>query len=60
MKGLTKIMDLKEKIVNTAISLLNMLEYYGDEELSDYVINAIWNNDTLSLYDLEDTLGEIK
>jgi hypothetical protein len=51
-------MELKEKIINTAISLLNMLEYCGDEELSDYVVNAIWNNDTLALYELEDTLEE--
>lgn len=51
-------MELKEKIINTAISLLNMLEYFGDEELADYVINAIWNNDTLALYELEDALEE--
>ena len=50
--------DVKEKIINTAVSLLNMLEYYGDEELADYVVNAIWNNDTLALYDLEDALEE--
>jgi hypothetical protein len=51
-------MELKAKIINTAVSLLNMLEYCGDEELADYVVNAIWNNDTLALYDLEDTLTE--
>ena len=49
-------MELKEKIIDTAVLLLDMLEYYGDEELSDYVISAIWNNDTLALYELKDAL----
>lgn len=51
-------MELKAKIINTAVSLLNMLEYCGDEEFADYIINAIYNNDTLALYDLEDALEE--
>ena len=51
-------MELKEKIINTAILLLNLLEHCGDEELADYVVNAIWNNDTLALYELEDALEE--
>lgn len=51
-------MELKEKIVNTAVLLLNLLEHCEDEEFSDYVVSAIWNNDTLALYDLEETLIE--
>ena len=49
-------MELKQKIINTAILLLNLLEHCDDEELIDYVVNAIWSNDTMALYDLEDTL----
>lgn len=51
-------MELKKKIINTATLLLDMLEYYGDEELNDYVVNAIYNNDTLALYDLKDVLEQ--
>ena len=49
-------MELKQKIINTAILLLNLLEHCDDEELIDYVVNAIWSNDIMALYDLEDTL----
>ena len=48
-------MELKQKIINTAILLLNLLEHCDDEELIDYVVNAIWSNDIMALYDLEDT-----
>ena len=51
-------MELKEKIINTAVLLLHLLEHCEDEELADYVVNAVWNNDTLALYDLEDALTE--
>lgn len=51
-------MELKHKIIDTAVLLLNLLEHCDDEEFFDYVVNAIWNNDTLMLYDLEDTLEE--
>ena len=51
-------MELKAKIVNTAVLLLNMLEHCGDEELNDYVVNAIWHNDIMSLYELEDAIAE--
>ena len=51
-------MELKQKIIDTAVLLLNLLEYCGDEELNDYVVNAVWNNDIIALYDLEDTLEE--
>lgn len=47
-------MELKEKIINTAVSLLNMLEYCGDEELADYVLSAVYNFDTMALYELEE------
>ena len=49
-------MELKQKIINTVILLLNLLEHCDDEELIDYVVNAIWSNDIIALYDLEDTL----
>jgi hypothetical protein len=51
-------MGSKEQIVNTAISLIYMLEDYGDDELCDYIVNAIFHNDLISLYDLEDTIEE--
>lgn len=51
-------MEIKEKIINTAVLLLNLLEHYGDEELNDYIVNAVYNNDILALYDLEDALEE--
>ena len=51
-------MELKQKIIDTAVLLLNLLEHCGDEELNDYVVNAVWNNDIMALYDLEDTLEE--
>lgn len=51
-------MELKQKIIDTAVLLLNLLEHCGDEELNDYVVNAVWNNDIIALYDLEDTLEE--
>ena len=50
-------MELKQKIINTAVLLLNLLEHCDDEELCDYVVNAVWNNDIIALYDLEDTLS---
>lgn len=51
-------MELKEKIINTAILLLNLIEHCDDEEFYEYVVSAIYNNDTLALYDLEETLNE--
>lgn len=51
-------MELKEKIINTAVLLVNLLDHCGDGELVDYVVNAIWNNDVLALYELEDALEE--
>ena len=51
-------MELKEKILNTAILLLNLIEHCDDEEFYDYVISAIWNKDIMALYDLEETLTE--
>lgn len=50
-------MELKQKIINAAVLLLNLLEHCDDEELIDYVVSAVWNNDILALYDLEDTLS---
>lgn len=49
-------MELEQKIIDTTILLLNLLEHCDDEELNDYVVNAIWSNDIMALYDLEDTL----
>ena len=51
-------MELKQKIINTAILLLNLLEHCDDAELIDYVVNVIWSNDIMALYELEDTLEE--
>lgn len=51
-------MEFKEKIIDAAVLLLDMLEYYGDEELNDYVVEAIYNNDIMALYELKDTLEE--
>lgn len=51
-------MELKRKVVDTAVLLLNLLEHCDDEEFSDYVVNAVWNNDIMMLYDLEDALNE--
>lgn len=51
-------MKLEQKIIDTAILLLNLLEHCDDEELNDYVVNAIWSNDIMALYELEDTLEE--
>ena len=45
----------KEEL-QTAELLLNLLEHCEDEEFWDYVTTAVWNNDTLALYDLEETL----
>lgn len=53
-------MELKHKIIDTAVLLLNLLEHCSDEEFIDYVVNAVWNNDTMMLYDLEDTLDKNK
>ena len=49
-------MELKREIVETAELLLNLLEHCEDEEFWDYVTTAVWNNDTMALYDLEETL----
>ena len=49
-------MEVKQKIIDTAVLLLNLLEHCDDEELIDYVVNAIWSNDTMALYDLADAL----
>ena len=49
-------MEFRKKIIDTAVLLLDMLEYYGDEELNDYVIDAIYNNDVMALYELGDSL----
>ena len=51
-------MELKEKIVNTAILFLNLIDHCDDEEFYDYVVSAIWNNDIMALYDLEEALAE--
>lgn len=51
-------MELKEKIINTAVLLLNLIEHCDDEEFYEYVVSAIWNNDVMALYDLEETLAE--
>lgn len=51
-------MEFELKILDTAVLLLEMLEYFGDEELNDYVINAVYNNDTMALYDLKDSLEQ--
>jgi len=53
-----EIMELKEKIINTAVLLLNLLEHCDDEDFYDYVISAVWNNDVMALYDLEESLAE--
>ena len=50
-------MELKAKILNTAITLLEMLECYEeDDDLIDTVVNAIYGNDVEPLWELEDRL----
>ena len=51
-------MEIKAKTINTAVLLLHLLEHCDDEEFMDYIVNAVWNNDILALYDLEDALNE--
>lgn len=51
-------MELEHKIIDTAVLLLNLLEHCDDEELLEYVTSAVYNNDIIALYDLEDTLEE--
>lgn len=51
-------MGLKHDIIDMAVSLLDLLEHCDDEDFFEYITEAIYNNDTMSLYDLEDSLDE--
>lgn len=51
-------MELKREIIETAELLLNMLEHCEDEGFFECVTEAIYNNDIMVLYNLEDSLDE--
>jgi hypothetical protein len=51
-------MGLKHDIIDMAVSLLHLLGHCDDKDFFEYIIEAIYNNDTMSLYDLEDSLDE--
>ena len=51
-------MDVKLRIIDAAMTLMNLLEHYGDEQLAEMVCEAIYNYDLGTLLDLEDTLEE--
>lgn len=51
-------MELKQKIIDTAMMLMNLLEHYGDEQFAEIICEAIYNYDMGMLLDLEDTLRE--
>lgn len=50
-------MELKHDIIDAATSLLTLLSYCDDDDFIEYVVGAIYNNDVMSLYDLEESLN---
>lgn len=51
-------MELKAKIIDTAMQLTNLLEHNDDDQFTEIVIEAIYNYDIGALLDLEDALYE--
>lgn len=51
-------MELKQKIINTAMQLTNLLEHNDDDQFTEIVVEAIYNYDIGALLDLEDALYE--
>lgn len=51
-------MELKQKIIDTAMQLTNLLEHNDDDQFTEIVIEAIYNYDIGALLDLEDALYE--
>lgn len=51
-------MEVKLKIIDAAMTLMNLLEHYGDEQFAEIVCEAVYNYDMGTLLDLEDTLEE--
>ena len=51
-------MELKAKIIDTAMQLTNLLEHNDDDQFTEIVIEAIYNYDISALLDLEDALYE--
>jgi len=49
-------MKLKFEILEAASLLLNMLDTCEDDEFVDYVVEAVYNNDRMALFELEDVL----
>lgn len=51
-------MELKQKIIDTAMQLTNLLEHNDDDQFTEIVVEAIYNYDIGALLDLEDALYE--
>ena len=51
-------MELKLRIINVAMTLMNLLEHYGDDEFAELICEAVYNYDMGMLLDLEETLEE--
>lgn len=51
-------MEVKLRIIDAAMQLMNLLEHYGDEQFAEIVCEAVYNYDMGTLLDLEDTLEE--
>lgn len=51
-------MELKQKIIDAAMQLTNLLEHNDDDQFTEIVIEAIYNYDIGALLDLEDALYE--
>lgn len=51
-------MDLKAKIIDAAMQLVNLFEHNDDDQFTEIVVEAIYNYDIGALLDLEDALYE--
>ena len=51
-------MGLKERILNHAVQLLELLEHCDDDEFIDAVVGAVYGNDVEPLWNLEENLRE--
>ena len=49
-------MSLKQRIIDTAMTLMNLLERNDDEQFTEIVCEALYNYDMETLLDIEDTL----
>ena len=48
--------ELKVKIIDCAMKLLNLLENCEDDTFVDEIVNSIYDNDVAPLWELEDKL----